>query len=168
MRGLILRLLEAFDDVLVEPLMPDCPVVALDICVLLRLAGLYVLDSYTLLLSPYSELLADVFGAIVHPNGVGLAAPLDDAVQAVNYPPCGQREVHLDPQPFSVEVVQDIQQPKSTAVAEAIRHEVHRPGHIGRVWHRQHIRLVQLQRSPWEARIIVDPAGQEDGLACAA
>lgn len=44
--------------------MPNRPVVTLDISVLLRLAGLDVLDRYTLLLSPYSELLADVFGAM--------------------------------------------------------------------------------------------------------
>ena len=71
----------------------------------------------------------------------GFSAPFDDAVQAADDPFGGQREVHLDPQPFSVEVVQHIQQPKSTAVAKTICHEVHRPGHIGRVWHRQNIRL---------------------------
>lgn len=66
-------------------------------------------------------------------------------VQAANDPFCGQREVNLDAQAFAVEAVQHIQQPKGTAVAEAIRHEVHRPGHIGRIWHCQDIRLLPFQ-----------------------
>jgi hypothetical protein len=40
LRGVILRLLDAFDDVLIQPLMPDRSVVALDVGILLRLAGL--------------------------------------------------------------------------------------------------------------------------------
>ena len=48
--------------------MPDGSIVALNICVLLRLSGLDVLDGDTLLLGPYSKLLADVFRAIVDPD----------------------------------------------------------------------------------------------------
>jgi len=44
--------------------MPNRPVVALDIGVLLGLSGLDMLDGDTLLRSPYSERLADVFGAV--------------------------------------------------------------------------------------------------------
>ena len=44
MRGVILCLLDGFDDVLVEPFVPDGAVVALDVSVLLGLAGLDVLD----------------------------------------------------------------------------------------------------------------------------
>ena len=57
--------------------MPDCPVVAFDISVLLRLSGLDVLDSDTLLLGPYSELLADVFRAVVDPDRARFSAPFD-------------------------------------------------------------------------------------------
>jgi hypothetical protein len=42
----MLDLLDAFDDVLVEPLLPDSAVVTLDIGVLLRLAGLDMLDGW--------------------------------------------------------------------------------------------------------------------------
>jgi hypothetical protein len=41
--------------------MQDSSIVALNICVLLRLSGLDVLDGDTLLFGPYSKLLADVF-----------------------------------------------------------------------------------------------------------
>jgi hypothetical protein len=76
LRGVILCLLDAFDDVLVEPFMPNRSVVALDVGVLLWLAGLDVLDSNSLFLSPYQQFATDVFWAVVEPYGAGLAAPL--------------------------------------------------------------------------------------------
>ena len=92
-------------DILIQLLMPDCSVVACDICVLLRLSWFDVLDGDTLLLSPYFELFTDIFRAIVDPDGTRLAAPLDDAVQASDDPFSWEREIHLDPQPCSVKVV---------------------------------------------------------------
>ena len=53
LRGVILCLLDAFDDVLVEPFMPDGAVVALDLGVLLGLARLDVLNSDAPFLGPY-------------------------------------------------------------------------------------------------------------------
>ena len=41
--------------------MPDCAVVALDVGVLLRFAGLDVLDGNPMFLSPYQQLATDVF-----------------------------------------------------------------------------------------------------------
>jgi hypothetical protein len=64
LRGEVLRLLDAFDDVLVEPFMPNCAVVARDIGILLGLPGLDVLDRNALFLGPFSQLFTDVFGAI--------------------------------------------------------------------------------------------------------
>ena len=93
---------------MILPLEPDGPIAALDINVLLRLG---VLDGDALLFSPYSERLADVFGAVVYPDRARFSAPVDDEVQTAKYPFCGQREVHLDPQPFSVEAVQYIYTP---------------------------------------------------------
>ena len=48
--------LDAFDDVLIEPLMPVRAVVALDLGVLLGLAGLDVLDDNPMLLNPFHQL----------------------------------------------------------------------------------------------------------------
>ena len=64
-RGLILCILDAFDDVLVKPFKPNRPVVPLDVGVLLRLSGLDVLDRDLVLLSPFSHCFANVFGSIV-------------------------------------------------------------------------------------------------------
>ena len=112
--------------------MADGVVVALDIRVLLRLAGLDVLVGDLPLLSPFQQLAADVFRAVVDPYGAGFAAPFYDPVEASDDPFGGQREVDLDPQPLAVEAVQHVQQPECTAIAEAIGHEIHRPGHIRR------------------------------------
>lgn len=71
---MILCLLDAFDDVLVEPFVPDRAVVALDAGVLLRLSWLDVLDSNTLFLGPFLQLFTDVFRAAVRcPAGLCVA-----------------------------------------------------------------------------------------------
>ena len=69
--------LDAFDDVLIQPFMPDGAVVALDIGVLLGLSGLDVLDGNPMFRRPFHQLFADVFRAVVDPNGAWLAAPFD-------------------------------------------------------------------------------------------
>jgi hypothetical protein len=61
---LILSLLDTFDDILVQPFVPNGAVVALDIGVLLGLSGLDVLNSDALFLGPFSQFFTDVFGAI--------------------------------------------------------------------------------------------------------
>ena len=102
---MILCLLDGFDDVLVEPFVPDRAIVALDVGVLLRLTGLDVLDRDAQFLSPDQQLATDVFRAVVDPYGAGFAAPFDDPVQATNDPFGWQREVDLDPQALAIEVV---------------------------------------------------------------
>ncbi len=65
--GVVLGFLDGFDDVLVEPFMPDGAVVALDGGVVLRLAGLDVLNGDAPFLGPYHKLATDVFRAVVDP-----------------------------------------------------------------------------------------------------
>ena len=66
--------------------MPDRSIIALDLGVLLGLAGLDVQDRDAAFLGPDQQLATDVFGAVVDPNGAGFAAPFHDAVQATNDP----------------------------------------------------------------------------------
>ena len=129
--------------------MPDGAVVALDVGVLLGLPGLDVLDGDLPFFGPFHQLATDVFGAVVDPYGAGFPSPLDDPVQAANDPFGGQGKVHLNAQPFPVEVVEHVQQPELAAIAEAISHEVHGPGHVRRVRHRQGIGLLALQPLAW-------------------
>ena len=53
---MILGLFDAFDDLLVQPLMPDGAAVALDVGVLLRLTGLDVLDFNPMFRGPFHPL----------------------------------------------------------------------------------------------------------------
>ena len=57
LRGLILGLLDVFNDVLVQPFVPDGAVAAFDVGVLLRLSGLNVLDGNPLFLCPFRQLV---------------------------------------------------------------------------------------------------------------
>ena len=49
--------------------------------VLLGLAGLDMLDDYSVFPGPYQQLGTDVFRAVVDPDDLWLAAPFDDPVQ---------------------------------------------------------------------------------------
>ena len=74
-------LLDVFDDVLVEPLMPDCAVVALDVGILLRLSGLDMQDGNPMFLGPFHQLFTDVFRAIVDPDRKRPPALCNDAIK---------------------------------------------------------------------------------------
>jgi hypothetical protein len=80
----------------------------MDIGVLLGLSGLNMLDGNPKFLCPFRQLSADVFGAIIHPYGVGLAAPFNDPIKAPDHTLSRQGKVDLDAQPFAVEVVQHV------------------------------------------------------------
>lgn len=92
--------------------MPDRPAIALDIGVLLGLAGPDVGQGDALHFSPGHQRGTDVFRAIVESDRRGLSAPFDDLVQGADDPLGGQREVDLDAQSFTVEIVQHVQQPE--------------------------------------------------------
>jgi len=83
-----LGLLDAFDDVLIKPFMPNGSIITLDTCVLLGLARLDMLDLDIALFRPFQKLLTDVFRAIVHPYALRLAPPFDDPVKAPDDPFC--------------------------------------------------------------------------------
>ncbi len=61
--------------------MPDLAIIALDVCVLLRLSGLNVLDDNTLFLSPFQQLTTDVLRPIIDPNGFWFATPFNDPIK---------------------------------------------------------------------------------------
>lgn len=75
--------------------MPEGAVVTFDVGVLLGLSWLDMLDGDAPVRSPYQQLATDVFGAVVDPNGAGLAAPLDDPVKASDHALGWQGKVYL-------------------------------------------------------------------------
>lgn len=71
---MILHLLGAFDDVLVQPFMPHRAIATLDTGVLLGLAWLDVRGCNLLPFGPFHQLSADVFRAVIDPYGAGIPA----------------------------------------------------------------------------------------------
>ena len=58
------------------------------------------------------------------PDPKRLAAPFDDLVQRPDYPLGRQRQINLHAESLAVEVVDDVQQPVTSAVGQGIVHEV--------------------------------------------
>ena len=79
---MVLCLLNVFDDVLVKPFMAHRSIVTFDIGILLRLAGLNMLNADLTFFRPRQQFAADIFRAIVDPNSLRLAPPFDNPVQA--------------------------------------------------------------------------------------
>jgi len=96
--------------------MPDRPIVALNIGVLLRLSRLDMGQRDTLVLGPIHKGAANIFRAVVEPDRLRCATPFDDLVQGLDNPLGGQREVDLDAQAFAVEVVENVQLAELAAV----------------------------------------------------
>ena len=69
-----------------EPVIADRAVVAFDISVLLRVAGLDVIKPDASAIRPGDKIPADVLQAVVAANNLRFAAPLDDLIQRPNYP----------------------------------------------------------------------------------
>ena len=64
-------------------------------------------------------------GPLSTPYRCRLFPPLDDPIEAPDLALGWQREVDLDAQPFAVEVVQHVQQPKRTTIFQPIGPEIH-------------------------------------------
>ena len=77
--GVGLHPLDGCERVLIEPLVPDSSVMALDIGVLLQLARLDVLDGDAACLGPLDQTIADVFRAVVNTDGKRCSPPFNDA-----------------------------------------------------------------------------------------
>jgi len=140
-----LYLLDGVEDELSEPLLTNRPVVALDVGILLGLAGLDVEDADTALLRLGLQLATDIFRPIVDAYAHWLSAPFDDLVKRANNPGSRKGEVDFDAETFTVEVIKDIQRPEGAAVAELVGHKVHRPHFVRPLRNRQGLRHVPDQ-----------------------
>jgi hypothetical protein len=107
---------DAFNDVLVQSLMPDGPVVALNIRVLLWLSRLDVAKTDAKLCSSGSQRFADIFWTVINTNTHRLAKPFNDPPLVADYVLDRQRKINLDPQAFTIEVVQRIEKSKHPAL----------------------------------------------------
>ena len=102
-------------------------------------------DGNPMFLGPFLQRFNDVFWSVVHPTGAWLTAPFDDPIKAPDHTLSRQGKVDLYARLFTVEVVQDIQQPKCTTIIQPGGNEIHGPGHIGRLRHHHRVGLVSFQ-----------------------
>ena len=79
--GKFLDFVERLEQVMGEPVVTNCPVVGLNVGILLGLAGLNEIDPDTAFCGPCQGHCADVFRTVVPSNGFRLAAPFDDSVE---------------------------------------------------------------------------------------
>jgi hypothetical protein len=86
MRCVVLHVGQRIKLILRQPFVAHRPVEALDIGILLGLAGLDEVDPDILRLSPSQRCDTDVFWAVVASDRCRLAAPLNDLVEAAHHP----------------------------------------------------------------------------------
>jgi hypothetical protein len=108
-------------------------VAALNAGVLLRFAGLDMLDPGAAHLILGQQFAADVFGTIVAAAHQWLDVPFHDLFQRTDHSRRWQRQVGFDDQTLSVVVVRQVEQTETAPAAQLIVHEVHRPDLVGRV-----------------------------------
>jgi len=94
--GTFTERLDVFNDVLVQPFMPDRAIITLDASVLLRFSGLDVLDGNALFISLFQQLTTDILRPIIDPNGSRSPTPFNDPIKAANDPFGWQRKIDLD------------------------------------------------------------------------
>jgi hypothetical protein len=132
-----------------QPIIPNCPVVTLDISILLGLAGLDEIDADSLSGSLSQGHGANVFRTVVTADRIRFAAPFDNPVQRPDDTFRWQREVDFDSQAFPIEVIYDVEQADAASVGELIMHEVHRPALVDSDRHGQRQRFLAHETMAW-------------------
>lgn len=131
------HILEAPEEVLVEHFLPERAVEPLDVGVLVRLAGLDVLDRHALILGPLGEGFTQELRPVIgskHLRQATLALePPEDPDQAQR----GDRRIDFDVQRLAIEVVLDVERPEPAPASERVGHEIRRPHRVRRPRHIQ-------------------------------
>ncbi|KDE19233.1 hypothetical protein AZ09_13080 [Acetobacter aceti 1023] len=81
--------------------------------------------------------MTDIFRAIVHSDSLWPATPLHNLLQTADNPTGRQGKINLNRQSFTIEIIQNVQEPKSTSIQKSVRHEIHGPDFVGKCWDRQ-------------------------------
>lgn len=111
----------------VEHLGAEGAVEALDVGVLVGLAGLDVVQRDASALGPRDEFAAAHLRSVVHADGLRYAVPVDQPVHRADEHRGGQRLRHLDRQRLAVGLVDHVEGAEPPAVVEHVVHEIQRP-----------------------------------------
>ena len=112
------------EQALVQALVAEPAVEALDERILDRLAWLDVVPGDVSLLAPAQDSGRGQFRAVVADDQRRLAALVDQPIEFAGHAPPRQRRVGDERQALAREVVDDAQHPEPAAVVQRIRHEV--------------------------------------------
>ena len=99
-----------------QPVVAHGAIVALDVRILLRVAGLDKGQCNALLLSPGSQRSTDVFRSIVTADLDGLSSPFNDLIQSPYDALRRQRQVYFNAKTFPVVIVNHIEQPVAATI----------------------------------------------------
>lgn len=112
------------EQIKVENLVPIRFVKAFDKRILVRLAGLNVLNRHSGFLSPGDEIAAEKFGPVIGPQNIGQVSlqtkPLKNTDQS--FP--GDRGIDFDMQQLTVEIIDHVKGPKTPTGIERVAHKV--------------------------------------------
>jgi hypothetical protein len=122
---------EINEPVLIQTLVSELAVEALDIAVLNRLPRTDEAELDALSVSPCIESSASELRPVVRDHSDRLSSRLEEAIEHAGYTLSGQCGVDLDRQAFPTEIIDDVKCPKAAARRQAVCHEVHRPTLVG-------------------------------------
>ena len=111
----------------IEHFFPIGTVKALDVSVLVRFAGLDVLNEHPDGFCPGHKVATQELGAIIGSQYIGQATLSAQPFKHSDKPPSGDRGVDLDRPALPVEVVNDVKGLEPVAGMQGIAHEVGRP-----------------------------------------
>src|SRR5690606_21549231 len=129
-----LNVIDVIPMILGEPLVAHRSIESLDVGVLLRLTRLDIFKPDTPLGSPSDDSRTQVFRAVIAAYRQRFAAPVNDLLERTDHAFRRQREVDLDAQGLTVEVINHVQNSDTASVGKLIMHEIHGPYlvHVGR------------------------------------
>ena len=136
-----LDLLDGIEQPGVEHFGPEGAVEALDVGVLVGLAGLDVVQRDAPALGPRDEFAAGHLRPVIHADGLRCTVPVDQPVHRADEHRGGQRLRHLDRQRLAVGLVDHVEGAEPPAVVEHVVHEIQRPALVDACACRQRSRL---------------------------
>ena len=122
---------KGFEHVGIKHLVSEGTVKAFDIRVLIRFAGLVLVEFHALVPAPRDEHRGQLFWAVVDPNCVGFAPPLNEPITCAHHAGTGDGGIHHNRQRFPHAFIEDVQRADAATVIERIGHEVHGPFRFG-------------------------------------
>src|SRR5690606_5009302 len=98
--------------------------------ILCRLAWLYKLPLYVVLLTPPTHGLSDKLWAVVRTDLLRFASPFQQFLQFPDYPLCGQTGIHCNGKCLPTEIVYDVQCTYRFSAGQRVVHEIKAPGDV--------------------------------------